>query len=100
MDPVSWLSIVVLALGSYLAKAAGVLAGASSIGERARPFTALVPAALFAGLVAVLTFDIDGVLGIDARLAGVAVAGVLAWRRAPFVITVLAAMAVTALLRM
>jgi hypothetical protein len=35
-----------------------------------------------------------------ARPAGVLVAGVLAWRRAPFVVVVIAAAAVTALLRL
>ena len=35
-----------------------------------------------------------------ARPAGVLVAGVLAWRRAPFVLVVIAAAAVTALLRL
>lgn len=96
----SWASILVLALGSYLAKVAGVLTGASRLGERARPFTALVPAALFAGLIAILTFDIDGSLGIDPRLIGVTVAAVLSWRKVPFVIVVVAAMAATALLRL
>ena len=38
-------------------------------------------------------------LVVDERLAGVAVAGVLVWRRAPFLAVVLAAATVTALLR-
>jgi len=36
---------------------------------------------------------------LDERLAGVAVAGLLVWRKAPFIVVVLSAAAVTALLR-
>ena len=39
-------------------------------------------------------------LEADARLAGMVVAGVLVWRRAPFVVVIVAAAAVTALLRL
>jgi hypothetical protein len=37
---------------------------------------------------------------VDERLAGMAVAAVLVWRRAPFVVVIVAAAAVTALLRL
>lgn len=96
----SWFSILGLAIGAYAAKAVGVLMGASRMGERLTPLTGLFPAALFAGLVVILTFDINGTLALDPRLGGVAVAALLAWKRAPFIVTVLAAMTVTALLRL
>lgn len=96
----SWISIAVLALGAYGFKAAGVLMGSGAIGERIRPIASLVPAALFAGIIAALTFDGgDGTIALDARLVGVAAAAVLVWRRAPFVLTVAAAMVVTAAVR-
>ena len=41
-----------------------------------------------------------GYLTIDARSAGVAVAAVLIWRRAPIIVVILAAAATTALLRL
>ncbi|MEO2155122.1 MAG: AzlD domain-containing protein, partial [Acidimicrobiales bacterium] len=39
-------------------------------------------------------------LVLDARLAGVGLAAVAVWRRAPFVVVVLVAMAATALIRL
>ena len=39
-------------------------------------------------------------LVVDGRLVGVAVGAVAVWRRAPFVVVVVAAMAATALLRL
>src|SRR5262249_30324068 len=53
---------------------------------------ALLPAALLAALVVVGTFGGDRALVLDARAAGVAVAALAAWRKAPFpVVIVLAA---------
>ena len=55
---------------------------------------------LLAGLVATTALtEGHGFSGL-ARPAGVLVAGVLAWRKAPFLVVVLAAAAVTALLRL
>jgi len=55
---------------------------------------------LLAALVATTALTQEhGFAGL-ARPAGVLVAGVLAWRRAPFLVVVIAAAAVTALLRL
>lgn len=110
----SWPVIVVLAAGAYGCKFFGVFVLAR-FGSGGRGSTdasggsgalrwipgaaALIPAALFAALIAVQTFETGGRLELDARVAGVAVAGVAVWRRAPFVVVVVAAMAVTAAVR-
>lgn len=102
----SWPAIAVLVVGAYGFKALGVF-GLARLGggDRAAilrwfPVVAgLIPAALFAALIAVQTLEVDGSLRIDARVAGVTVAGIAVIRRAPFVVVVLVAMAVTALIR-
>jgi branched chain amino acid efflux pump len=105
----SWWAIGVLAVGAYGCKLFGVFvlarldsrAGMATAGPLRRfPLIAtLIPAALFAALIAVQTLDVDGSLRLDARAAGVAVSAVAVWRRAPFAVVVIAAMAVTAAIR-
>jgi branched-subunit amino acid transport protein len=55
---------------------------------------------LLAALVAVTALTSGHGFGGYARAAGVLVGGVLAWRKAPFIVVVLAAAAATALLRL
>lgn len=103
----SWASLVVLAVGAYLLKLAGVtvLARVLPSDPDAAPdavvpaLASFIPAALFAALIAVQTFESDGSLVFDARVAGVAAGAVAVWRKAPFVVVVLIAMAVTAAIR-
>ena len=59
----------------------------------------LIPAAVVTAVIVQLTVANGRTLVADARLAGVLVAGVLVWRRAPFIVVVLSAAATTALLR-
>ena len=98
----SWTAMIVLVGGAYGFKALGVL-GLARIADggaaRLEPLTALIPAALFAALVAVQTVGGDEALVLDARILGVGAGAVAVWRRAPFVVVVLVAMAVTALVR-
>lgn len=104
----SWWAIGVLAAGAFGCKWFGVAVLGRLGGDDAMaggrlgwfpPMAALIPPALFAALIAVQTFEIDGALRVDARAAGV-VAGVLAvWRRAPFLLVVVLAMTVTAVIR-
>ena len=61
--------------------------------------TALIPAALFSALIAVQTVGGDEALVLDARILGVGAGAVAVWRKAPFVVVVVVAMAVTALVR-
>jgi branched-subunit amino acid transport protein len=97
---VSWWAILALGAAAYVLKVSGlVVLGPRAAGGRALRLTALLPAALLPALVAVNTFAGDQRLVLDARAAGLAVAVVAAWRRAPFVVVVVAAAAVTALVR-
>ncbi len=59
----------------------------------------LIPAAVVMAVIVQLTVAQGRTLVFDERLAGMAVAAVLVWRRAPFLIVVIAAAVVTALLR-
>src|SRR5690606_16911162 len=69
--------------------------------ERPRParITDLLTVALLAALVAVQTIGDGMALRVDARLPAVAVAALLLWRRAPFLVVVVAAAGTAALLR-
>lgn len=60
----------------------------------------LLPAALLAGLIATGILVEGRHLAIGPPLAGFAAAAVLFWLRAPFLVSVVAAAAVTALLRL
>jgi branched-subunit amino acid transport protein len=92
-----------LAAAAYGFKVLGLVV----IGSRRLPAAlerclALVPAALLSALVVQNTQNTLATgqdLVLDARAPGVAVAAVLAWRRAPFIVVVLAASATTALIR-
>ena len=103
----SWWSLILLAVGAYGCKLFGVAVLARLLPDgdpaddpRLLPsMAALIPAALFAALIAVQTLELDGALTIDARVAGVAASAVAVWRRAPFVVVVVIAMAVTAAIR-
>ena len=95
----SWTAILVLSAGAYLFKAVGLFAG-DRMAVRLAPVTSLLPAALFAAIIAIMSVVDGESLVIDGRLVGVAAGAVAVWRRAPFVAVVVAAMAATALLRL
>lgn len=65
-----------------------------------RRSTELLPAALLAGLIVTQTFSIGQQLVVDARVAGLGAAALLYAVRAPFLVAVVAAAVVTALLRL
>ena len=93
-------AVALLAAGTLALRLAGTL-----LRSRVEPtpwalaFVDRAVAVLFAALVATSLLEAGHLAGV-ARPAGVAVAGLLAWRRAPFVVVVLAAAAVTAGLRL
>ncbi len=96
----SWAAVIVLGAGAYLFKAAGLVGlGRRAVDGRVVALAALLPAALLAALVMVNTFAGDRRLVLDARAVGLAVALVATWRRAPFLVTVVAAAAATAAVR-
>jgi branched-subunit amino acid transport protein len=97
---VSWWLVLTLAGGAYLLKAVGLLAfDARPPSPRVLRLLRLLPPALLAGLVVVQTFAADEAIVVDARAAGVAAGALAAWRRAPFLVVIGVAAAVTAGLR-
>jgi branched-subunit amino acid transport protein len=60
---------------------------------------ALIPASLLAALVVKDTFTTAQDVVVDARAVGLLVALIAVWRKAPFIVVVLAAMAATAIVR-
>jgi uncharacterized membrane protein len=98
---VSWTALLAACGLCYLTKLAGYLAPHHWLEHpRVRRTAAMVTVALLSALVAVQTLASGHRLVLDARLPAVAVAAVLLWRRAPFVVVVVAAGAVAALLRL
>jgi uncharacterized membrane protein len=92
--------LVLLTIGTYAFKSAGPLfIGARPLPARVQNLVDLLPAALLAALVAVSTFESGQSLVVDARVAGMVVAGVALWRRVPFVVVIVLASATTALIR-
>jgi branched-subunit amino acid transport protein len=96
----SWSALLALCAISYALKASGpVLAGGRRLGPQARLTLDLVAVPLLAALILVQTVGDGHRLVLDARVPALAVAAVLVWRRAPFLVVVLAAAATAALLR-
>ncbi len=96
----SWAAILGLAAGAYTFKALGLVAlGPRYSSASTLRAIALMPPALLFALIAVQTFGAERALTLDARAAGVAVGAAAAWRRAPFVVVIVAAAAVTATVR-
>ncbi len=96
----SW--TVLLALGgvSYALKAVGpVFVGGRRLSPQVRCTLDLIPVSLLAALILVQTLGTGQRLAIDARVPALAIAAVLVWRRAPFLVVVLAAACTAALLR-
>ena len=96
-----WVTIVALALATAALKVVGPLAlGGKPLHADAFAIVELLASALLAALVVVETFGNGRHLTVDARVAGVAFAAVLLWRRAPMTVVVVGAAAVTALVRL
>ena len=94
-------AIVALAVGTYAMRLSGVLLRdrleLSDSLQRLLPMAAAALLAALAGTAALMAgSEFAGV----ARPAGVLIGGLLAWRRAPFVVVVVAAATVAALLRL
>jgi branched-subunit amino acid transport protein len=97
---VSWAALVALSAVSYALKAAGpVLAGGRELSARVRVTLDLAAVPLLAALIVTQTLGGDHRITLDARLPALAVAAVMVWRRAPFLVVVLAAAGTAAVLR-
>ncbi len=91
--------MIVLVAGSYGLKVLGVTALGAVVERRLGTVASLLPAALFAALIVVMTFEDAGEVVLDARVGGVTVGAVATWRKAPLIVVVLAAMLTTAGIR-
>jgi len=96
----TWALVLGLAAGSYAFKVLGLII----IGDRSPPRVldrclTLIPAALLAALIVKDTFSTGQDLGLDARAVGVAGAVIAAWRKAPLVVVIGVAAALTAAVR-
>lgn len=94
---------VILVLGAltYVLKAAGpVLLGNRTLPPRLASVVELLPAALLAALVAISVLVDGRSFVVDARLVGVAAAGVVLARGGGFIPTVVVAAAATAIVRL
>jgi hypothetical protein len=99
---VTWGVIALLAIGVWSQRLVGMFAGGALL-DRVPLFArlaSLIPAAVVGAVIIQLTIADGRSLTLDARSVGVAVAGVLVWRRAPVIVVVTAAAVVTALIRL
>lgn len=95
-----WLAVLVAALACTSLKQIGYLVPARWLeGVRTARTTDLLTVAMLGALVAVQTVGSGMAIVVDARLAGLAAAGVLLSVRAPFLVVVIAAAVVAGVLR-
>ena len=92
-----WIVVLVTAIGTLALKAAGpVMLGGRPLPDRLSGVVTLVGPALLAALVAIGTFGEGQKLVVDARVLGVAGAALAIRLRAPVLVVVILAAAVTA----
>jgi len=96
----TWIVVVVVGIVTIAIKALGpMLLGGKQLPEGITGVVVLLAPALLAALVAVNTLGGDRELVVDARLPGVLAAAVAIRLRAPVLVVVLVAAAVTATIR-
>ncbi len=97
---IGWVAMLVLAVGVYGQRLLGMVAVETSrLSARWHAVLGAVPLAIIAAVIALQAATSGGSLTADARLGGLAAAGLCAWRRLPLAVVVIAAAAVTAGLR-
>jgi hypothetical protein len=96
-----WHIILISSIAVFALKLAGYLVPASLL-ERPTPARVanLLTVALLAALTATQTLERAGGVEVDARVPAVIVAAVLLWLRAPFIVVVVVAALVAALIRL
>jgi branched-subunit amino acid transport protein AzlD len=97
----AWITIAALTVGTFAAKVAGPLVlGAHRPSRRVMDVTGLLASAILAALVVFETLGgTRGGISLDARAAGLAAAVLALAARAPMIVVILLAAAVTALVR-
>ncbi|MEU7902287.1 AzlD domain-containing protein [Actinoplanes sp. NPDC049118] len=94
-------AILTLAVGTYTMRLSGVLLrDRLELSDRLQRLLPMAAASLLAALATTAALMEGASFAGVARPAGVVVGALLAWRRAPFVVVVLAAAATAALLRL
>jgi hypothetical protein len=98
---VTWTIVFVLAAGVWGQRLLGMYVGGPVLSRvpTLGKLAALIPAAVVMAVIVQLTLASGRSLVVDERLAGMIVAGILVWRRAPFIAVVVAAAVVTAVVR-
>jgi branched-subunit amino acid transport protein len=97
---VSWWPVIALCASAYAFKALGLVLGerlGRDVSERWSLQIVVVP--VLAALIVVQSFSTGRHYALDARAPALAVAAVLVWRKAPFVVVAVAAAGTAALLR-
>lgn len=95
-----WITVLVASGGAFLEKLLGYLLPHSFLErESVRRMTGLLPVSLLSALVVIQTFSLDNSISVDARLLGITVAVIALLLRAPFIVVVVLAAAVTGLVR-
>jgi branched-subunit amino acid transport protein len=95
-----WFAIIIGSIAVYSWKILGfALPKRFAEKEEVVVFAGKLTVALLAALTAVQTFAVGQSLVLDSRLPALAVAALLYWRKAPFIVAVAVAALVAALLR-
>jgi len=96
----TWGVVVALAIGVYCQRLVGAMAlDPARLGARAQAVVNHIPIAILSAVIALQTLSSNGELTGDARIFGIGTAVLLASRKAPMFVTVVAAAAVTAIVR-
>jgi len=96
----TWIVVVLVGAATITIKSIGpILLGGRELPTRINAMIALLAPALLAALIAVNTFGDGRSLVVDERVLGVAAAGIAIWRKAPVLLVVVIAAAVTATAR-
>lgn len=97
----TWIVVVLVGAFTILFKAAGpVFLGRTELPPRIRSVVDLLAPVMLTALVVTQTVGSGEELSIDARVPGVAAAGIAVWRGVPLVGAMVIAGSVTALLRL
>jgi uncharacterized membrane protein len=97
-----WALVIATCAGCYALKLAGYLVPSRLLDQpRVRRLVELLPVALLVALIVVQGFADGRYIHVDgARLAGFGVGAFAVWRRAPFLVVVIAAALTAALIRL
>jgi branched-subunit amino acid transport protein len=97
----AWIVVAAVGATTIVFKAAGpVFIGRRSLPTRAQSLVDLLAPVMLIALVVTQTFGGDEEVTIDARVPGVVAALIAIWLRAPIIVTMVIAAAVTALVRL